>query len=138
MRSLPEAYVKTRTSRHHQAHEQDYENEQTQDPQGVDGNDSENDNWEEPPERRRPDSDARPVDPWVEKNTLSLPSDEDDGVDGVRKEVREQKKRETNRKVRRKTVKPFPLKPTDTSDENNHVSHKVCMFLCSVAYIQPL
>ncbi|KAJ7257893.1 Mus7/MMS22 family-domain-containing protein [Mycena haematopus] len=124
LRDHPEAIIKIRSPRRHQAREQDYEEDQTQEPQGVDET---HDNWE--PRHRRSKSKTPPATPqWMAGLIPPLPSDEEDEFDAVRKEARiarrNLKKRQTDGKAGRKTAKPFPLKPTDSSDESNHISRR--------------
>jgi hypothetical protein len=92
----------------------------------VDDYESQNDTW-----RSRRSRSKSPPPKWIDKLLPSLPStDEEDGaVDVLRKEARrihrEQKKREENGKPGRKKARPFPLKPTDESDEDSRVSMHV-------------
>ncbi|KAJ6485932.1 Mus7/MMS22 family-domain-containing protein [Mycena sanguinolenta] len=128
MRDLPEAIVKIRSPRRHHHREEDYEEDQTQEPESVHGNEAENHNGQEP-RHRRSKSKSSPAKPqWIADALPPLPSDEEGEFDAVRKEARQArralKKQQANAKAGRKTTKPFPLKPADSSDENDYPSRR--------------
>ncbi|KAJ7636030.1 Mus7/MMS22 family-domain-containing protein [Mycena polygramma] len=121
MKGIPEAIIKFRDhSRHHQAHEAAYEDVQTQELEADFGSDDR-------AERRRRSNSKSPR--RIPPENLGLPSlpssDESGSTDSVRRDARraqKEQKRDTKRKRGRKIPKPFPLRPTDDSDDEDRHS----------------